>query len=309
MTRFPVNRPCPITGEAAARTLGYIPAGLIGAGNPTYRPDALKILSVGADDEFPIVQGPSGFVFAGWLPEPDFLRRVYEDAIDHTKTVTSTIWHRRSMLELASGLLGELEARGAAATPLRLLDYGCGYGTLLRMLASRDVVAIGYEPSAARREQSREGGEILSDLDAVAARGPFDLFVCTEVLEHLATPRAALNFLRANAAPGALLAVTVPDCSVGFVEQALAGFHGGRAQSPVFNPWEHLNYFSAADLRSLLAEEGFRVVADLGRAEGARDACRRFAAVPRPGVVLNSLRIAKRALAARPSTQLICQCS
>jgi SAM-dependent methyltransferase len=306
--RYPVNRRCPITGGEAVRVLGHMPAGLIGASNATYRPDALAILGLDAADEFPIVEGPSGFTYAGWLPDEGFLHRLYENAIDHAKTSTEQLWYRRFLLEMAGGLLDARAQTGTDKQPLKLLDYGCGYGVLLRLLASRDVIAVGYEPSAERGE--RVGAiETLGDLAEVATRGPFDLMVCTEVLEHMPEPRQALQFLRANAAPGALLLVTVPHCRRPYVKAALDGFAAGQPQSLVFNPWEHLNYFSGQDLRRLLREEGFAPVIDLGRTLGAREALARQGVTSPLELAVNALRVAKRMLSAPDSTQLVCRCA
>jgi hypothetical protein len=163
---------------------------------------------------------------------------------------------------------------------------------------------VGYEPSGARRE--RGGAEIVDDLDATAARGPFDLLVCTEVLEHLADPTAALRTLRAKAAPGAILLVTVPHCENDYLREALAGFEAGISQPPMFNPWEHLSYFRPVDLRRLLEREGFAVMVDLGLARDAKAAMASRA--DSFGASLTTIaRVAKRLLTGRPSTQLLCR--
>jgi hypothetical protein len=71
--RYPINRRCPISGELHSRLLVYLPADVVAAANPTYRPDFAGILDISEEDEFPIVEGPSGFVFSGWLPGLDNL--------------------------------------------------------------------------------------------------------------------------------------------------------------------------------------------------------------------------------------------
>jgi 2-polyprenyl-3-methyl-5-hydroxy-6-metoxy-1,4-benzoquinol methylase len=307
--KFPITRICPLTGDAAHRVLAYLPAAVVAACNPTYRASFSKILNISPQDEFPIVESPAGFIFAGWLPPEDFLRRVYEDVIDHAKTVTQTIAYRAALLEFAAAFLTTVERYHPAPAARRLLDYGCGYGSLLRMLAGREVQAIGYEPSPARQQLTSSGGiEIFRDLDQVADAGPFDLFICTEVLEHVADPRAALRFMKKNAASGALLAMTVPDCERSYVEACLSVFANGGRLSPVFNPWEHLNYFSAENLRRLLAEEGFTVINDFGRTRTARDACAKLGDA-HANPIFNSLRILRRAATTAPSTQLFCQIS
>ena len=307
--RYPVNRVCPITGEAPARVLGHIPAGLIGAANETYRPEALAILNLQPEDEFPLVESAAGVVFAGWLPDEAFLRRLYDEAIDHTKSSSEALWYRRFLWEMGSGLLAVREQMGPPKDAMKLLDFGCGYGGLLRLLNGREVTAVGYEPSLARHERSSASVDILDDLCKVSARGPFDLLVCTEVLEHTPEPRQALKFMRRNAARDALLLVTVPLCTRSFVTTALEGFAAGRPQSLVFNPWEHLNYFSDQDLRRLLREEGFEPIVDLGRAQAAHRALTKPGAMSLLRLAVNALRVGKRMLAEPWSTQLVCRCA
>jgi SAM-dependent methyltransferase len=282
-----------------------MPAGLVVRSNHTYRADALARLGIHADDQFPIVRARGGPIFSGWLPSNDFLRDLYDGVIDHSKTSSNDLWYRRFLWSMAEGLLSALDHRRAWSGPLKLLDYGCGYGSFARLMASQGLTAIGYEPSAIRLGGS-SGVEVLRDLQEVSSRGPFDLLVCTEVLEHMAQPREALRFMRENARPDALLLITVPMCAESFVRTALDGFVRGEPQSPVFNPWEHLNYFSSLDLRHLLREEGFAPVADLGRGQSARAALGQLRNRSPARTVVDTLRVAKRLLSAPPSTQLVC---
>ena len=280
-----------------------MPAGLIVAANPTYRPEALSILGIAPDDEFPIAQSGAGFAFSAWLPDADFLRRVYDEVVDHARTVTQQVWYRQFLLESAARLL---EAAGALDAPLRALDFGCGYGGLLDMLACREVAGVGYEPSGAKREATGDRVRLVSSPAEIAEHGPFDLLICTEVLEHMANPAEAIEILRTNAKPGAVLLVTVPCCTAADMRAALAGFASGQPQPFMFNPWEHLNYFRPEDLRGLLASGGFRPIADLGRLRPARGALNAGVGGLRSDVV-SVLRAGKRLLAGRSSTQLLCQ--
>ena len=310
MTRFPVNRVCPLTGEQHARVLAYLPAAIVAAENPTYRPNFAKILGLAADDEFPIVESPSGFVFSGWLPPDDFLRRVYEEVIDHSKTITETVEYRRSLLEFSAAFLHTVGERcGSSPRPLRLLDFGCGYGAVLRMLAGRDVSSTGYEPSAERSIRASRGGfDVVNDLNEVANGGPFDLFVCTEVLEHVSDPREVLRFFKRHASPGALLAVTVPQIDPPYLASSMATLEEEGRLSPVFNPWEHLNYFSAQSLHRLLTEEGFQVIGDFGRSRAAYEACSYLGRDNSlKGRVRSGLRLFKRSMAPGRTTELFCQ--
>jgi SAM-dependent methyltransferase len=298
-----------MSGKRHSCVLTYVPAAVVAAANPTYRRDFAQILSISAEDEFPIVEGPSGFVFSGWLPPEDFLRRVYEDVIDHSRTITATIEYRRALLEFGGAFLQTAEKYFVSSPrPLRLLDFGCGYGVLTQMLAGRDIQPFGYEPSVERSARASQVGiAVFDSLDRVADVGPFDLVVCTEVLEHVPDPRGVLRFIRKHASSGALMAMTVPQCDPAFVASSIDVFLRDRLLPRVFNPWEHLNYFSAQSLRRLLAEEGFKVVNDFGRARSVYDACSGIGeATSLKSHVRSGLRLMKRALATSQSTELIC---
>jgi 2-polyprenyl-3-methyl-5-hydroxy-6-metoxy-1,4-benzoquinol methylase len=301
-----------MNGEQHSRVLAYLPAYAVAAANSTYRHDFASILGISADDEFPIVTCPSGFVFAGWLPPDDFLRRLYEDVIDHSKTITETIEYRRALLEFGGAFLQTIEKHSVGYTrPLRLLDFGCGYGALTQMLRGRDIELYGYEPSAERSARASECGfAVLASLDEVADVGLFDLVVCTEVLEHVPDPRGVLRFIRKHTRSGALLAITVPQCDLTLLADSIAIFLRDRLLPRVINPWEHLNYFATQSLRTLLVEEGFRVVKDFGRVKPAYDACLSIGdATTLRSYARSRLRLMKRAFGTKQSTELICECA
>ncbi len=69
--------------------------------------------------------------------------------------------------------------------PHRVLDYGCGYGHLLRLLHERLTLYqhtfYGYEPSSTLLHEAQRH---IDAFDLVPS-GQFDLVICREVLEHL----------------------------------------------------------------------------------------------------------------------------
>lgn len=301
-----------MNGEQHSRLLAYLPANVVAAANSTYRHDFASVLGISADDEFPIVACPSGFVFAGWLPPDDFLRRLYEEVIDHSKTITETIEYRRALLEFGGAFLQTIQRHTVGHTrPLRLLDFGCGYGALTQMLRGRDIDVYGYEPSAERGARASECQlTVLGSLDEVAEMGPFDLVVCTEVLEHVPDPRGVLKFIRTHMRSCALLAITVPQCESAFIGDSISAFLRDRLLPRVINPWEHLNYFPTQSLRALLLEEGFRVVKDFGCVKQTYDACLDIGdVVTARSYARSRLRLMKRVFGTKQSTELICECA
>jgi SAM-dependent methyltransferase len=91
----------------------------------------------------------------------------------------------------------------------RVLEVGAGCGALATRLreAGFDVVPTDLEPP-------HDWIHAL-DLDEPAwtdeTRGPFDLVVCVETLEHVENPRAALRTLRSIMRPGDRLLVSTPN--------------------------------------------------------------------------------------------------
>ena len=104
-------------------------------------------------------------------------------------------------------------------SPRTIVDVGCGTGHLLAAALRRvpdidRVVGIDQaEAAIARLAETVPSAEgIVGDIYDLSVPGPgFDLVLCTEVLEHLARPSAALDELANLCAPGGVIVVTVPD--------------------------------------------------------------------------------------------------
>jgi SAM-dependent methyltransferase len=120
--------------------------------------------------------------------------------------------------------------RGRFATGLRLareiggertLDYGCGDGTFLGLLASGDGapgVAVGAEiyPSTVDECRDRFTGHanlefiLVDDLREPAHQGRYDAIYCMEVLEHVIDPVPLLGQFEQLLAPRGTLVISVP---------------------------------------------------------------------------------------------------
>ena len=114
----------------------------------------------------------------------------------------------------------ELASIFAPLAPRSVLDVGCGTGHLLvaltdRMEATPDrIVGVDHAEAGIRRARALlpAGVWLVDDVYTLSVEGePFDLVVCTEVLEHLHEPDRAVRVLRAHCAPGGRVAITVPD--------------------------------------------------------------------------------------------------
>ena len=98
---------------------------------------------------------------------------------------------------------------------LRVLDFGCGNGTTLSFpLAALGIKLTGvdfHEPSI-RYARARAPGNaefVLGSVDRL--KGPFDVIVCADVIEHLTDPCDVLRQLRRVQRKGGILIGAVPN--------------------------------------------------------------------------------------------------
>ncbi len=135
----------------------------------------------------------------------------------------------------------------------RLLDVGCGAGTVLEAARRALWEAEGVEVSRPAVEHLRAQGFAIFHGELAEARYPenhFDVVIASEVIEHLPDPRVLLREAARVLRPGGLLWATTPH-SRGASARAL-----GIGWSVVCPP-EHLHLFSRRGLKNLLKETGF----------------------------------------------------
>lgn len=170
-----------------------------------------------------------------WAPPPEEGARPYTDA-----------GMRRALALLSREFPGG-----------RVLDVGCGVGTMPALMRERGLKAMGVEPyeRAAQIARERYGLEIVCSFLQEAELPPesFDGITFFDVLEHVHDPvgdlRKAFSLLR----PGGMVFVKAPN-----IEALQAG---------LFGKWwygldvpRHLFHFSPRSLRRALEVTGFRPI-------------------------------------------------
>ena len=162
-------------------------------------------------------------------------------------------WSHRRRLELALRLAGRLRSR-------LVLDFGCGDGTFLALLADSShsqELAIGAEIDSAVVAdcQNRLGARAnlrfvhVDLLETLPGAGQFDSVFCMEVLEHLVEPESILSRLHSLLAPGGALVVSVPN-EIGIpvlVKQAVRTVAGWRGigDYPGVTPYSWADYWKS----------------------------------------------------------------
>jgi ubiquinone/menaquinone biosynthesis C-methylase UbiE len=134
-------------------------------------------------------------------------------------------------------------ARGA----VEVLDVGCGLGEMVAFLTKELPRArfTGVDFSSGAIESCRrrlpEHAWAVADVVNDDLAGPCDAVICSELLEHLDEPRAALVRIARSLKPGGTIVVTVPHGKVFATERAVG--HVRHPTRAMLRAW-----FAAADL-------------------------------------------------------------
>jgi len=142
----------------------------------------------------------------------------------------------------------------------RILEIGCGRGATLAWLkATRPCeLLVGIELFAEAAGEARshadhiECGDAEAILERVGARGPYDLVLCLDVLEHLVDPWQFVARVEKLLAPGGSLVISVPNVRHYRVSLPLLLLGRWRYESAGVLDRTHLRFFTREGARQLL---------------------------------------------------------
>ena len=148
--------------------------------------------------------------------------------------------------------------------PIRVFDFGCGWGDFLSAADAPGVKCFGLEINAAKIEYARGRGlEIVQRIDQLPEGFRFDVLHCDQVLEHVPNPADILASLRRLAAPGAVAYLSVPNYPTERIDRAVRAIRDGEPfEDKDLITWDHLNYFNGRAFGRLLSDAGWTGVTD-----------------------------------------------
>lgn len=186
-----------------------------------------------------------GLVFAARVPTPDELIRHYaEYSRDTSFNSDISVRRREEWLDL-------FEFYRLAN---RLLDVGCGVGSLLNQAKTHGWETYGTEFTDRAVQLCKDNEHFMEQgmLDrGKYARDSFDVVVYSEVIEHINNHREEFREVYSILRPGGLLFVTTPNFDS--ISRRLLGGRWNVIQYP-----EHLTYFTPITLARLMDTVGFK---------------------------------------------------
>lgn len=193
-------------------------------------------------------------IFQMAVPSETFSNDLYETWIDPDRAFAldrrarNADYYATMARELATFLVHLKERR-----PLKVFDFGMGWGEWCLMARAFGCDVFGAELSQARRDHARQHGIEVIDIGDLPTRY-FDLIHTEQVFEHLVNPLPILKQLCDALSPGGLLKISVPDGSG--IEQRLttADWLAPKETPASLNPvapLEHVNCFNHSSLVQL----------------------------------------------------------
>lgn len=141
--------------------------------------------------------------------------------------------------------------------PPKVLDVGCGFGQVIRLLSNEGVDCTGIEPSPNRVDKVSDSGVSIINKpfdQAIPLCGAnFSIVLLDNVLEHIPHPKETLLSVKSLLAPNGFLIIVVPNL---YDIRILSSSWRNRYR---FTPVGHVNYFSRKTLMKMAGLAGFQM--------------------------------------------------
>ncbi len=179
------------------------------------------------------------------------------------------VWKNKVVRE-AADLTADGSLRRNAALPLlgrgvRLLDLGCGEGTLAAFVRDRFQEVHGVDISEEAVQRARAAGVVARRVNINTEplpydEGYFDAVVSLDVIEHVFDPVRFLQEVHRILRPGGALVISTPNIrKLQRIFSLIRGHFPRTSYDPVGYDGGHLHYFTSRDMKALLEQQGFAV--------------------------------------------------
>jgi len=254
-----IKRVCPYCSESKYDVLVNLKQEQFTKDHPSYRVDRLLEMRLKEGPVYPIVLcAECGMIYSLYHLNDELESFVYNDLIDvqFSKSKALSLTKTRANLVRWLNLLYLAKNGGN----IRVLDYGCGWGSFLLVAQGPGIECVGFDVTPWKVSWARDQGlTVVDSEDLLYQYAPFDICVSTAVLEHLRYPVSALKTMTALLRPGGYAYIT------GIVRETKRLSKWAKIKrrvengSPIcknINPWEHLNYFTQDTFVELLGSCG-----------------------------------------------------
>lgn len=136
----------------------------------------------------------------------------------------------------------------------KMIDVGAGSGIFVEQAINMGYDAVGVEPSVWLQQKAVERNlpVLLGILPHDMARGPYDVAILVDVIEHVDDPVGLLQSIKSILKDGGLLLLTTPDAGSFFAK--ILGWKWWHYRVA------HINYFNLETMKLLLDKSGFEIV-------------------------------------------------
>ena len=134
----------------------------------------------------------------------------------------------------------------------KILEIGCGVGTLARLMAEHAECVDLIEPNLSVSNATFDDARVkfLPGFFPAASHGQrYDLIVCRQVLEHIDQPVQFLEAIRSHLTPAGEAYIEIPRADYIVDNASIVDLH-----------YMHVQYFTAKTFERLLARVGFRIL-------------------------------------------------
>ena len=182
----------------------------------------------------------------------------YEYAYENSRPATAHSFLLEPLLSMLPSLTNTQTQK------LRVLDLGCGNGSLSHIVAQKGYEVFGIEESAQGIDLARQSFPDCHFLQASIYELPyqelensFDVVISVEVIEHLFYPKELIKAAKKCLKPNGTLILTTP--YHGYWKNLLLAA-SNKMDGHFHALWDggHIKFFSVNSLTNLLEKEGYK---------------------------------------------------